>query len=88
VEQGRSLVRAANTGVTALVDSRGRLVKRAPLRQSLFLDTGPVVLEEERTPYQRWAGITLRISGWVFCGLTAWFAAALYLPRAASWRLP
>lgn len=53
VEQGLPLVRVANTGVTAVVDARGRLVKDLPFGVTAALDTQvPGALPP--TPYVRW----------------------------------
>ncbi len=39
VEQGLGLVRAANTGITAAIDARGRVLRETPLNEAGFLDT-------------------------------------------------
>lgn len=53
VEQGLPLIRVANTGVTAVVDARGRLVKDLPFGVMAALDTQvPGALPP--TPYVRW----------------------------------
>jgi apolipoprotein N-acyltransferase len=70
VENGRTLVRAANTGITAVVDARGRVVARTRLfeRTALVED---VPLISARTFYSRygdvfaWAclGVALTLTG-------------------------
>jgi apolipoprotein N-acyltransferase len=52
VEQGRYLVRAANTGISGIVDPYGRVVARTPLFETTVL-TGEVRLLEDRTVYGR-----------------------------------
>jgi apolipoprotein N-acyltransferase len=53
IEQGLPLVRVANTGVTAVVDARGRVVKELPFGVMAALDTQvPGALPP--TPYVRW----------------------------------
>ncbi|MGL4235794.1 apolipoprotein N-acyltransferase [Tabrizicola sp.] len=52
VEQGLPLIRVANTGVTAVIDARGRVVKELPFGTMAVLDTGiPGALPP--TPYAR-----------------------------------
>ena len=38
VEQGLGLVRAANTGITAAIDARGRVLRETPLNEAGYLD--------------------------------------------------
>jgi apolipoprotein N-acyltransferase len=53
VEQGLPLIRVANTGVTAVVDAHGRVVKALPFGTMAALDTTlPAPLPP--TPYSRW----------------------------------
>jgi apolipoprotein N-acyltransferase len=52
-EAGRYLLRATNTGVTALIDSQGRVVERLPQFQPRVL-TGTVRGFTGATPYVRW----------------------------------
>ncbi len=53
VEQGLPLIRVANTGVTAVVDARGRVVASLPFATMGVLDTQvPAALPP--TPYARW----------------------------------
>jgi apolipoprotein N-acyltransferase len=53
VEQGMPLIRVANTGITAVVDARGRVVEALPFGAMAALDTTiPGALPP--TPYSRW----------------------------------
>jgi apolipoprotein N-acyltransferase len=64
IEQGLPLVRVANTGVTAVVDARGRVVEELPFGVMAALDTQvPGALPP--TPYVRWGDgpIALLLAG-------------------------
>jgi len=52
LETGRYMLRATNTGITALVDDKGRVLERAPLFERAVL-TGQVVPMAGSTPYVR-----------------------------------
>jgi apolipoprotein N-acyltransferase len=52
VENGRSFVRAANTGISALIDPRGRVLGRTELFERRVL-VGDVPLTGEATFYAR-----------------------------------
>lgn len=80
LETGRYLLRAANTGVTAIIDPRGRIAARAPLFETAVL-TGRIEPMAGMTPYAR-------LGDWpapVLAG--AWLAAALPLARGLSGRV-
>ena len=53
LETGRWLARATNTGITAFVDSKGKIVDQAPQRQPTSLRQA-VELRSGITPYMRW----------------------------------
>ena len=53
VEQGLPLIRVANTGITAVVDARGRVVDRLPFGTMGALDTR-IPGKLAATPYSRW----------------------------------
>jgi len=72
-ENRRFMVRAANTGISAIVDPFGRIVSRTPLLQSAVL-RGVIRPRADRTPYAR-------------CGdLFAWGCAILTLLHGAALR--
>ena len=52
IEQGRYLVRAANTGISGIVDPYGRVVERSPIFQEAGI-VGEVRLLPDRTIYSR-----------------------------------
>jgi apolipoprotein N-acyltransferase len=53
IEQGLPLIRVANTGITAVIDARGRVVDQLPFGTMATLDTHvPGALPP--TPYSRW----------------------------------
>jgi apolipoprotein N-acyltransferase len=62
VETGRDLLRAANTGISAVVDPRGRVVARAGIGEQAVLH-GALTPRRGRTPYAR--------TGDVFAGACA-----------------
>jgi apolipoprotein N-acyltransferase len=60
VEEGLPLVRAANTGISGVVDPWGRVVLRTALGEQAVIDTGlPAALPA--TPYARWANLALAL---------------------------
>jgi apolipoprotein N-acyltransferase len=72
-ETGRMMLRATNTGVTAIVDQHGRMVQSVPQFQLAVLD-GQAQGRKGSTPYILWGN-------WVFLGLAL---AGLLLPWGAS----
>ena len=56
LENGRYLVRATNTGISAVVDSRGRVLSRSPQFRPAVL-TATVPLYRGATPYSRWGDL-------------------------------
>lgn len=77
VEQGLPLLRVANTGITAVIDARGRMLQSLPLGAQGSLDAAiPGALPA--TPYSRWGETPLLV-------LLAGLGAALRLvPRRKS----
>lgn len=71
VEQGLPLLRAANTGVSAVIDARGRVLARIGLGEAGFLDARlPAALPA--TPYSRYGDLPLGLAlGVVLVGIAA-----------------
>jgi apolipoprotein N-acyltransferase len=70
IEQGLPLARAANTGITAMVDPFGRVVARVGLGETGFIDTVlPGALPP--TPYARFTDIPALTAILAILGLTA-----------------
>lgn len=67
VEEGLPLVRAANTGISAVVDPFGRVVGQLGIGETGVLDSGlPRALDP--TPYARWGDLVPIILSLVFLG--------------------
>ncbi len=71
VEQGRYLVRAANTGISGIVDPYGRTVLATPLFETVAV-TGDVRLLTGRTIYSYVGDVV----AWVALALAAWVAVS------------
>ena len=56
IEQGLPLVRAANTGISGVIDARGRILTRLGLGEQGFLDV-PLPGALPITPYARWGEV-------------------------------
>ena len=68
IEQGLPLLRAANTGVSGVIDARGRLLRALPLNTEGFLDVAlPGALPPP--PYARWGDAPILML--LLAGLTA-----------------
>jgi len=67
IENGRSFLRAANTGLSLFVDPYGRLLQEAPRGESAAL-TGALPLNDRLTFYTRF-GDLLVVLGWAWLGV-------------------
>ena len=72
IETGRYMTRAANTGITAVVDPYGRVIKRAEMFQPTSL-TADIRLLDSRTIYTRYGDVM----AWLCAVLTAVVAVVL-----------
>ncbi|WP_369854997.1 apolipoprotein N-acyltransferase [Candidatus Thalassolituus haligoni] len=74
LETGRYLLRSTNTGITALVNNHGQIVKQLPtgIRGSL---TAKAEVRSGDTPYMRWGLLPL----YFLCLVTLLFATALVI---------
>ncbi len=79
IEQGLPVVRAANTGISAVIDGYGRYVRRLPLLEAGVIDSGlPVALAA--TPYARWGDAIAAV-------LIALLAISVYFSRLRTNRV-
>jgi apolipoprotein N-acyltransferase len=70
-ETHRSLVRSAATGISAIFDSRGRLISSLPLfRQGIIVADVPI--ETEVTPYVRFGDLFIVACAAVWLSAAAW----------------
>jgi apolipoprotein N-acyltransferase len=70
IEQGLPLARAANTGVSAMIDPMGRITASLPLGVEGFVDAAlPAALPP--TPYARWGDLPALLAAVAAFGLTA-----------------
>ncbi len=81
IEQGRYLVRAANTGITGIVDPYGRIVTRTALGDTTVV-VGDVRFLQERTVYATIGDVVAFASG--LLTLLALLAATLRRPWPSS----
>jgi apolipoprotein N-acyltransferase len=81
VENGRSFVRAANTGVSALIDPRGRVLARTLLFERTVL-VGDVPLVQRQTFYARHGDVF----AWVCVAATMLISAHAWRRRRGSGR--
>ncbi|RKF16843.1 apolipoprotein N-acyltransferase [Roseovarius spongiae] len=79
VEQGLPMVRVANTGVSAVIDARGRITARIPLNEAGWIDA-PIPPAAAPTPYARaggdWPMLTLALLALAVAGVAVRARAA------------
>jgi len=63
IEEGLPMIRAANTGVSAIIDAYGRVLASLDMQQEGIIDH-PLPMARAITPYGRWGD-------WVLLGLFA-----------------
>ena len=79
IEQGLPIVRAANTGISAVIDAYGRYLQQLPLLEAGVIDSGlPVALAA--TPYARWGDAIAAV-------LIALLAISVYFSRMRTNRV-
>lgn len=72
LETGRSVLRATNTGITAFIDERGRVLAQTPLFETATL-SGSVQPRTGETPYtvwRDWPVVGFALAGLVLAGVT------------------
>jgi apolipoprotein N-acyltransferase len=57
-ETGRPMLRATNTGISALIDHQGRVTAQSPQFEAAVV-TGEVVPRQGATPYVRWGNVPI-----------------------------
>ena len=76
IEEGLPLIRAANTGISAIIDPFGRVVAQLPLGVENVLD-GPLPLRLERTVFGRFHDVVqVAMSGILFAIVLLWGCAS------------
>ncbi len=76
VEQGLPLIRVANTGVTAVIDARGRVLQALDFGTAGALDVAAIPGALAATPYARWGEIPAILALFMLFGLACWRRAA------------
>lgn len=76
IEQGLPMLRAANTGISAVIDPAGRIVAQTQLGQSAYLDS-PIPAAGAMTPYAR-------RGDWLMFGLMFTLLLLLFRGRNAA----
>ena len=82
LEAGRPILRIANTGVTALIDHRGRVLERLPAMREATL-SGLVQPMRGPTPYARFGDLPVVAASAAFA-LLYWLMRRRPLPREAA----
>jgi apolipoprotein N-acyltransferase len=76
LETQRYVLRATNTGITALIDERGRVLQRLPYERTATL-TGTAQMRQGLTPYMMW-GL------WPLYGISALILALAWWRRRSA----
>ena len=71
-ETGRPMLRATNTGISAIIDHRGHIMQQSP-QFEVAVVTGPVTPMQGTTPYVRMGNVPIVILS-IACLLCAWLA--------------
>ena len=71
LETGRYLLRATNTGITAIVDGGGRVLARAPVGEASVLE-GDLQPMRGATPVSRWDDAGVLLLGLLFAAAGLW----------------
>lgn len=79
IEMGLPLVRVANTGLTGVIDAKGRLIASLPFGEVGALNIAQIPGALPPTPYARWGDVF----AYALLGLLA-LLALLYRPRRAA----
>ncbi|WP_188704602.1 apolipoprotein N-acyltransferase [Silvimonas iriomotensis] len=82
LETGRWMLRATNTGMTAIIDEKGQLIKVLPERQRAVLE-GTAQNYTGETPYARWGDWAALASGGLLL-LLAWLSGRKDKARAGK----
>ena len=68
-ETGRPILRAANTGITALFDDRGAVLGQLPRGVEGWFGANLQLIDGDfRTPYQRWGWLLQPLIAWLWVG--------------------
>jgi apolipoprotein N-acyltransferase len=70
-ETGRPMLRATNTGISAIIDHTGRITEQAP-QFEIAVVSGPVLPMQGATPYVRTGNVPIVLLS-VACLLLCWF---------------
>jgi apolipoprotein N-acyltransferase len=76
VENGKPLVRAANTGISAVIDAHGREIARSKLLERTVLEGTVLVTPGSRTVFSRWGNWFI-----IFCLLSLCIKSILLYSR-------
>ncbi len=79
IEQGLPIIRSANSGISAVVDAKGRVLQSLPLGERGVIDTG-LPLAGPSTLYSRWGDLMLV----VVMGIALALVVVLSLPTSRS----